>query len=129
MSFPVECKYTKNHEYLKPLGDGTAVIGITHYAQEALGDVVFVQLPEVGASFETGEEFGTVESVKTVSECYLPTAGEVVAINEELEAHPEYVNEDAYGKGWMFKIKLTGDINAELLDAAAYQAFVESESH
>ncbi len=127
--FPAECKYTKNHEFLKPLGDGTAVVGITSYAQEALGDVVFVQLPEVGTSFATGDEFGTVESVKTVSECYLPTGGEVVEVNADLEAHPEFMNEDAYGKGWMVKIKLVGDLNSELLDAAAYEAHVASEAH
>ena len=126
---PAECKYTKNHEFLKPLGDGTAVVGITSYAQEALGDVVFVQLPEVGTSFATGDEFGTVESVKTVSECYLPTGGEVVEVNADLEAHPEFMNEDAYGKGWMVKIKLVGDLNSELLDAAAYEAHVASEAH
>lgn len=127
--YPADCKYTKNHEFVKPLGDGTALIGITSYAQEALGDVVFVQLPEVGASFAAGEEFGTVESVKTVSECYLPTAGEVLEVNGELEAHPEYVNEDPYGKGWMLKVKLTGALNADLLDAAAYEAHVASEAH
>lgn len=127
--YPADCKYTKNHEFLKPLGDGTALVGITSYAQEALGDVVFVQLPEVGASFAAGDEFGTVESVKTVSECYLPTGGEVIEINADLEAHPEFVNEDAYGKGWMLKIKLVGDLNPELLDAAAYEAHVASEAH
>lgn len=127
--YPADCKYTKNHEFLKPLGDGTALVGITSYAQEALGDVVFVQLPEVGESFNAGDEFGTVESVKTVSECYLPSAGEVVEINANLEAHPEFVNEDPYAKGWMVKIKLTGDLNAELLDAAAYEAHVASEAH
>ena len=127
--YPADCKYTKNHEFLKPLGDGTALIGITHYAQEALGDVVFVQLPEVGTSLAAGDEFGTVESVKTVSECYMPSAGEVVEVNDELEAHPEFVNEDAYGKGWMFKIKLVGALNAELLDAKAYEAHVASEAH
>jgi len=127
--YPADCKYTKNHEFVKPLGDGTALVGITNYAQEALGDVVFVQLPEVGAAFAAGDEFGTVESVKTVSECYLPTAGEVVEINGDLEAHPEYVNEDAYAKGWMLKIKLTGDLNPELLDADAYEAHVASEAH
>lgn len=127
--YPADCKYTKNHEFLKPLGDGTALVGITSYAQEALGDVVFVQLPEVGESFGAGDEFGTVESVKTVSECYLPSAGEVVEINADLEAHPEFVNEDPYAKGWMVKIKLTGDLNAELLDAAAYEAHVASEAH
>lgn len=127
--FPADCKFTKNHEFLKPLGDGTALVGISSYAQEALGDVVFVQLPEVGAAFAAGDEFGTVESVKTVSECYLPSAGEVVEINGELEAHPEFMNEDPYGKGWMLKIKLTGALNPELLDATAYEAHVASEAH
>jgi glycine cleavage system H protein len=127
--YPADVKYTKNHEYLKPLSDGTAIIGITHYAQEALGDVVFVDLPEVGATFAAGDEFGTVESVKTVSEIFIPSACEVLEVNGELEAHPEYVNEDAYGKGWMVKVKLTGALNAELLDAAAYEALVSAESH
>jgi len=127
--YPADCKYTKNHEFLKPLGDGTALVGITSYAQEALGDVVFVQLPEVGESFNAGDEFGTVESVKTVSECYLPSAGEVVEINADLEAHPEFVNEDPYAKGWMVKIKLNGAMNADLLDATAYEAHVASEAH
>lgn len=127
--YPADCKFTKNHEFLKPLGDGTALVGITSYAQEALGDVVFVQLPEVGEAFNAGDEFGTVESVKTVSECYLPTAGEVVEINADLEAHPEFVNEDPYAKGWMIKIKLNGAMNADLLDATAYEAHVASEAH
>ena len=127
--FPADCKYTKNHEYVKPLGDGTAIVGITNYAQEALGDVVFVDLPEVGEKFGAGDEFGTVESVKTVSECYMPTAGEVVELNADLEAHPEFVNEDPVAKGWMIKIKLDGALNAELLDAAAYETHVASESH
>ena len=127
--YPSDLKYTKNHEFIKPLGDGTAVVGITSYAQEALGDVVFVDLPEVGAKFEAGDEFGTVESVKTVSEIFMPSAGEILAVNEELEAHPEFVNEDAFGKGWMVKIQLTGDLAADLLDAAAYQALVSEESH
>ena len=127
--YPADVKYTKNHEYLKPLGDGTALVGITHYAQEALGDVVFVDMPEVGARFKAGDEFGTVESVKTVSEIFIPSACEVFEINGELEAHPEYVNEDAYGKGWMLKVKLDGALNPELLDAAAYEALVSAESH
>jgi glycine cleavage system H protein len=126
---PADCKYTKNHEFVKPLGDGTAIVGITSYASEALGDVVFVQMPEVGASFNAGDEFGTVESVKTVSECYMPSAGEITEINGELEAHPEYMNEEPYGKGWMVKIKLNGALNAELLDAAAYEAHCATESH
>ena len=126
--YPADVKYTKNHEYLKDLGDGTALVGITSYAQDALGDVVFVDLPEVGASFAEGDEFGTVESVKTVSEIFLPCAGEVLAVNGELEAHPEFVNEDPYGKGWMVKVKV-GAAGAGLLDAAAYEALVSAESH
>ena len=127
--FPSDVQYTKNHEFIKPLGDGTALVGITSYAQEALGDVVFVDLPETGAAFQAGEEFGTVESVKTVSEIFMPSAGEVVEVNGDLEAHPEFVNEDAFGKGWMVKIKLEGALPADLLDAAAYQALVSEESH
>ena len=86
-------------------------------------------MAEVGASFAAGDEFGTVESVKTVSECYMPTGGEVLEVNGELEAHPEFVNEDPYTKGWMVKIKLTGAMNPELLDAVAYEAHVASEAH
>ena len=127
--YPADLKYTKNHEYLKPLGDGTALVGITHYAQEALGDVVFVDLPDVGAAFAAGDEFGTVESVKTVSEIFIPSDCEILEVNGDLEAHPEYVNEDAYGKGWMIKVKLTGAVNSELLDAAGYEALVSAESH
>jgi glycine cleavage system H protein len=127
--YPADLKYTKNHEYIKPLGDGTALVGITHYAQEALGDVVFVDLPEVGAKFQAGDEFGTVESVKTVSEVFVPSACEVLAVNADLEAHPEYVNEDAYGKGWMLKVRVEGALNPELLDAKAYETFVSQESH
>jgi glycine cleavage system H protein len=127
--FPADLKYTKDHEWLKPAGDGTALVGITQYAQEALGDVVFVDLPEVGGTFEHGDEFGTVESVKTVSELNMPAAGEVVAVNADLADHPEAVNEDPYGKGWMVKIKLSGALPADLLDAAAYEALVGAESH
>jgi glycine cleavage system H protein len=127
--FPADLKYTKDHEWLKPAGDGTALVGITHYAQDALGDVVFVDLPEAGAAFGQGEEFGTVESVKTVSELNMPSAGEVLEVNATLADHPEAVNEDPYGKGWMVKIKLTGSLAGDLLDATAYQALVSAESH
>ena len=127
--YPADLKYTKNHEWIRVLGGGDALVGITSYAQEALGDVVFVDLPEAGVSFEAGDEFGTVESVKTVSEIYMPAAGEVLEANAELEAHPEYVNEDPFGKGWMLKLRLTGPIAADLLDAAGYQALVSEESH
>ena len=127
--YPADLKYTKDHEWLKPLGDGTALVGITSYAAEALGDVVFVDLPEVGAGLGDREEFGTVESVKTVSELFMPAAGEILDINGDLEAHPESVNEDPFGKGWMVKIKLVGELPAELLDATAYEALVSAEAH
>jgi len=126
--FPADLKYTKDHEWLKPAGDGTALVGITHYAQDALGDVVFVDLPDVGEAFRAGEEFGTVESVKTVSELNMPAAGEVLEVNANLADHPEAVNEDPYGKGWMVKVKLTGDLPG-LLDAKTYEALVSAESH
>lgn len=127
--FPADLKYTKDHEWLKPLGDGTALVGITHYAQDALGDVVFVDLPEAGESFGEGEEFGTVESVKTVSELNMPTGAEIIEVNAALADHPEAVNEDPYGKGWMVKVRLKGDLAASLLDAKAYEALVSAESH
>ena len=122
--YPADCKYAKNHEFVKPLGDGTALVGISQYAQEALGDVVFVQVPEVGASFAAGDEFGTVESVKTVSECYMPVAGEVVEVNQALADEPSLANSDPEGAGWFFKVKLSQpDQVAALMDEAAYKAF------
>lgn len=126
---PADCSYTKDHEWLKPLGDGTALVGITAYAAEALGDVVFVQLPDPGTAYGHGDEFGTVESVKTVSELFMPAEGEVVEVNGDLEDHPEFVNEDPFGKGWMVKVRLAGALPADLMDAAAYGALVDAESH
>lgn len=126
--YPADLKYTKDHEWLREHGDGTVDVGITHYAQDALGDVVFVKLPEVGEKLAFGADFGEVESVKTVSELFSPCDGEIVAVNGELEAHPEQVNEDPYGKGWMVKMTLSAPLSAELLDAAAYEAFVGAES-
>ena len=127
--YPADLMYTKDHEWLKPTGDGSALVGITSYAAEALGDVVFVDLPEVGAALAHAEEFGTVESVKTVSELFMPAAGEILAVNGDLEAHPESVNEDPFGKGWMIKVKLAGDLPGDLLDATAYTALVSAEAH
>lgn len=127
--YPSDLKYTKNHEFIKFLGDGTAVVGITSYAQEALGDVVFVSLPEVGSKFKAGDEFGTVESVKTVSEIFMPSDGEIIEVNGELETHPEFVNEDPFGKGWIVKIKSIGSPSDDLIDAACYKNFVSEENH
>jgi len=104
LNIPEGAKYTKDHEWARIEGD-TAVIGINDYAQDQLGEVVFVELPEIGDSFEKGEEFGTVESVKAVSEIYMPLSGEVLETNQALEDSPELVNSDPYGGGWIIKIK------------------------
>jgi len=104
LSFPDDVRYAESHEWARSEGDRVKV-GITDYAQDQLGDIVFVELPEVGETFDKGEEFGTVESVKAVSELYLPVAGEVVAVNSSLEESPEKVNNTPYGDGWMIEVK------------------------
>lgn len=124
MNFPTNVKYTKEHEWIRVEGD-VAYVGITDYAQEQLGDIVFVDIQTVGETLETGETFGTIEVVKTISDLFLPVAGEVLEQNETLEEQPELVNQDPYGKGWLIKIKPAADANfSELLDAEAYQALV-----
>lgn len=115
---PKELLYSQSHEWARIEG-GEAVVGITHFAQEQLGDLTFVELPAVGASVKAGKEMGSVESVKAASELYSPVSGEVVAVNEELASAPELVNQDPYGKGWMVRIKLS-DKPRGLLDADAY---------
>jgi len=125
MEFPSEFKYSKEHEWVLIEGD-TATIGITDYAQGELGDVVFVELPEVGTSFAKTEAFGTIEAVKAVSELYLPIAGEVVEINAKLEDDAGLVNQDPYGDGWMIKIKISDAADLEeLIDSKAYKELVE----
>jgi glycine cleavage system H protein len=120
-----EVRYSKDHEWVKIDGD-TATVGITHYAQEQLGDVVFVELPEVGKKVEQGKELATVESVKAASEVYAPISGEVVEVNSALTDAPATVNEEAQGKGWFAKLKIAdkGQL-AALMDEAAYKKFVE----
>jgi len=124
---PDNLRYTKDHEWVRVEGD-RGTVGITDYAQSQLGDVVFLELPAVGRTVAAGETFGTVESVKAVSELFAPVSGEVLETNSALVGSPETVNTDPYGKGWMLVVKL-GDPSqaAGLLDAAAYQALVESE--
>lgn len=120
LNLPDDVKYAEDHEWLKVDGD-TAKIGISDYAQDQLGDIVFVELPEVGDSFAKGDEFGTLESVKAVSELYMPVGGEVTAVNAALEDSPELVNNDPYGDGWMIVIKITAPSEAEaLMDQGAY---------
>tara|TARA_B110000438_G_C15802226_1_gene645649 strand:- start:359 stop:733 length:375 start_codon:yes stop_codon:yes gene_type:complete len=123
MKVPSDLRYSTDHEWVRDVGDGRVRIGITDYAQDALGDVVFVETPEVGARVESGSVFGEVESTKSVSELFAPVTGEVVAINEELEAAPEKVNDDPYGEGWICEV--LAESEGELLAAAAYQALIE----
>ena len=127
MSVPNDLRYTKTHEWVRE-EDGTVVVGITQYAQEQLGEVVYVELPEVGRTLDAGEELGTLESVKAVSEFFSPVAGEVVAVNERLDDEPGLVNDDPYGEGWLVRISVSGD-GADLMDAAAYEAFLAEEGH
>ena len=124
MNFPQNLKYTSEHEWIRVEGD-MAYVGITDYAQEQLGDIVFVDIPTVGETLEANEVFGTIEVVKTISDIFLPVAGEVLEQNEALEENPELVNKDPYGEGWLIKIKPTNlaDI-ADLLDAEGYKAVI-----
>jgi glycine cleavage system H protein len=120
---PGELKYTKSHEWVRIEDDGTAVVGITDHAQAALGDLVFVETPEVGASFDAGDACAVVESVKAASDVYSPLAGEVTEANADLADTPELVNQDPYGQGWIMRLRLADAAAAEgLLDAAGYEA-------
>ena len=121
-----QTRYTKDHEYIRLEGD-IATVGITDYAQSQLGDVVYVELPDTGATFEKGGQAAVVESVKAASEVYAPVSGEVVEVNAALEGAPALVNEDAAGQGWFLKMRITDAAQLdELMDEAAYQAFVKS---
>ena len=120
---PSELKYTKSHEWIRDEGDGTVTIGITDHAQELLGDLVFVELPEVGADLTAGDACCVVESVKAASDVYAPLTGEVLEINEMLEDSPEIINDSAFDDGWLFKIQLASEVELEeLMDADAYEA-------
>ena len=125
MNIPEDLQYTKSHEWVRIEGD-TATIGITDHAQDELGDVVFVELPDEGATFDAGESFGTVESVKAVSDVYAPVGGEVVEVNSSLEDAPEKINDDPYGEGWLVKLRISGE--ADLLSPEEYEKVVEEES-
>ncbi|MGK4595553.1 glycine cleavage system protein GcvH [Amycolatopsis sp. w19] len=123
MSIPQDLKYTKEHEWLN-VADSVATVGITAFAAESLGDIVFVQLPSVGDTVTAGEVFGEVESTKSVSELYAPVDGEVVEVNEATTDTPELINSDPYAEGWLLKVRLTGDVPA-LLDAQAYAVLTQ----
>ena len=124
--YPEDLKYTSEHEWVRTPGEveGSVRIGITHFAQDALGDIVYVSLPEVGDSVAAGSAVGELESTKSVSDVYSPVSGEVVARNESLDATPELVNSDPYGGGWLFEVVPSGE-TSELMDAATYEASLE----
>ncbi len=129
MTIPADLKYTPSHEWVRVETDGTLTVGITHHAQDLLGDMVFIEAPVAGRTLTKGEECAVVESVKAASDVYAPVAGEVTAANSAVESSPEAINQDAYA-AWMFKMKPANaaDVNS-LLDAAAYQKLVEAEAH
>ncbi|MGV9307714.1 MULTISPECIES: glycine cleavage system protein GcvH [unclassified Nonomuraea] len=127
-SIPDDLSYTKEHEWVAGLDDGlTLTVGITAYAAEALGDVVYVQLPEVGATFEAGDSIGEVESTKSVSEIYAPVSGEVVEVNQAVVDKPDLVNSEPYGEGWMFRVRVSGDPE-DLLSAEEYTALTSGDN-
>ncbi|NWF79096.1 MAG: glycine cleavage system protein GcvH [Chloroflexi bacterium] len=126
-NIPADLRYSKSDEWVRVEGD-EVVIGITDYAQEQLGDIVYLELPQIGASFAPGDSFGVIESVKASSDLYAPIGGEVVAVNSELEGNQEPINQDPYGAGWLIRMRPSG-AEEELLDAAAYAAYIEERAH
>ena len=127
-NIPSELKYATSHEWVRNEGDGTVTVGITEHAQDLLGDMVFVELPDVGDEVSTGDDICVAESVKAASDIYAPVSGEIVEVNEELEDSPELVNSDAFGDGWLFKIKLddAGELD-NLLDAEGYKNSIDED--
>jgi len=126
---PEDSRYAKSHEYIHPEANDVGVIGITDYAQKELGDVVFVELPQVGTELELGDELGSIESVKAVSELFSPVSGEIIEVNEALRDKPELINTDPYGDGWMVKIRMKDATEIdELMNAEEYEEYVERES-
>ncbi len=125
MSITEKILCSKSHEFLLDNGDNTFTIGLTDYAVEQLGDIVFLELPETGAEFKKGETFATVESVKAASEIYMPVSGKILEINEDAVNSPEILNEDSYEKGWLVKIEATGDVAAEQGDLLEYEDYKE----
>lgn len=128
MEFPDDLRYTKDHEWIK-VEENTATVGITDYAQEQLGDIVFVELPDKGESLKEGETFGAVESVKSVSDCFVPLSGKVLDVNDLLQDSPELINEDCYGEGWMLKLEIEDETSlGEMMSNEEYEKYVKEVS-
>jgi glycine cleavage system H protein len=128
LNIPNDLHYTESHEWAKIDGN-TATVGITDYAQHELGDIVYIELPETGRELKKGDVFGSVESVKAVSDLYSPLSGRVIEVNEELSSHPEYINQEPYGRGWIIRIELKDkNETKKLMDAKSYDLFVKQES-
>ena len=128
-NIPEDLRYTESHEWVAQQEDGTLRVGITDYAQQQLGDLVYVELPEVGQSFVSGAECAVVESVKSASDLYMPVSGEIVSVNEELADSPELINQDPYGQGWIYEIQPTEPAELDsLLDADGYREIIENEA-
>jgi glycine cleavage system H protein len=127
--YPADLKYTREHEWLA-VREGVGTVGVTHYAQSELGDIVYVELPAVGTAVVAGEEFGTVESVKAVSEIFAPASGQVLEVNAALSSSPEIINKDPYGEGWLLKIRMADLKELDgLMSAAQYRKYIEEESN
>ena len=127
---PADRKYSKDHEWVFNAGDGTVTLGITDHAQQLLTDIVYVELPEIGRSVKPQEPVAVIESVKSVSDVFSPVTGEVIDVNKKLEETPELINQDAYGKGWIVKLKVDDPAELEgMMDAAAYEAMIADEAH
>lgn len=127
-NIPADLRYASSHEWVRPEGDGVFTVGISAHAQELLGDMVFVELPDIGAEVGTGDDVAVAESVKAASDVYAPISGEIIEVNAKLEDSPELLNTDPYGDGWLFKIKAEDEKEAEgLLDAAGYEGSIEEE--
>ncbi|MGH7611563.1 MAG: glycine cleavage system protein GcvH [Candidatus Dormibacteria bacterium] len=122
-------RFTRTHEWVRPEGEGEALVGITDHAQSELGDVIFLELPKVGSRVAAGSRFGTVESVKAASDLVSPVDGEVVAVNQSVGSNPELVNRDPQEKGWLIRVRLEGELPSDLLDSAGYDSFARSETH
>lgn len=130
MNYPKELNYTKDHEWIETKDKKIALVGVTSYAIEQLGDIVHVDLPKIGQTFKTGDSFGTIESTKTVSDLYIPVGGKIIEINQDIVKKPESLQSDAYQKGWLVKVELTSTLDStSLMNATQYETYLKDQEH